>query len=269
MKPIVLLCGVKDSGKNTVANLLAAHVHAEQVALADPFKRLFVRLFNLNPQVLWGPSALRDQPAACLPVDPATAYVFAEEFFRREIFPRYTLNLDHCLRAFSAWYADVFQSVYPGGRPTQPTRLSAEQPRVTMVPRGPLQTFGTEVVREQVGADTWIDTCLHVADVLLQEGGGYTQEAGMLRRTSIAPPEYVFVTDGRFPNEIQGVLSADGAAFLVDRPDAAGGTGHASETSLGNVSRDSYTGVIANDADLETLGARARAAFDAAYPRAA
>lgn len=77
-----------------------------------------------------------------------------------------------------------------------------------ITPRNMMQTVGTEWGRDMVHGDLWVRS-------LLQRlaGGGV-------------------ISDVRFANEAEAILSAGGCVIRVDRPGAAQGDGHASETPI-------------------------------------
>lgn len=98
-----------------------------------------------------------------------------------------------------------------------------------------LQRFGTEVGREMMGEDVWVDMALR----------------------GVAPGDRVAITDVRFPNEAAAVRRLGGIVVEVQRPGAglAGSTGaHASEAMA--FERDH---VLVNDGELADLWAATEA----------
>lgn len=89
-----------------------------------------------------------------------------------------------------------------------------------------LQKMGTEVGRNLLGENIWVDTALNGLD----ESGKYV------------------VTDCRFPNEADAIISRGGRVIRIARPDVVKANNHPSETSLDNYDFDA---VWLNDGTLE------------------
>lgn len=99
-----------------------------------------------------------------------------------------------------------------------------------------LQKLGTEVGRDMIGENVWVDIMARKVNKLLIAGRS------------------VVVTGIRFPNEIRLIGQFAGRAIWVERPslEAAAG-GHASETSIGP---DDFDRAIVNDGTLDDLYAK-------------
>lgn len=97
--------------------------------------------------------------------------------------------------------------------------------------RGTLQRLGTEVGRNILGGDIWVDATMNALDV---------------------ERDYV-ITDCRFPNEAQAINRAGGLVVRVQRPGNGPANEHPSETALDDYQFD---GVINNDGTLEDLATR-------------
>lgn len=97
-----------------------------------------------------------------------------------------------------------------------------------------LQKLGTEVGRDMIGENTWVDIIARKVDALLKDGRD------------------VAVTGIRFPNELRMVRSLGGTAVWVDRPglDSASPAAHASETSVDD---SMFDRMLVNDGTLEHL----------------
>jgi hypothetical protein len=98
-----------------------------------------------------------------------------------------------------------------------------------------LKRLGTEVGRELIGENTWVD----VADTMIYD--------------LLAEGKNVILTGARFPNELAMVNKYEnGETWYVTRPGFEDGEAdtHASETS---VSEEDFSVVIKNDSDLDTL----------------
>lgn len=103
-----------------------------------------------------------------------------------------------------------------------------------------LQGLGTEVGRDMIDPDVWVNIMAKKIQDLLIRG------------------ENVVITAIRFPNELSMVNRLGGTSVWIERPDEARGgvealAGHASETS---VTGGMFSRVIQNDSDLETLYGR-------------
>lgn len=93
--------------------------------------------------------------------------------------------------------------------------------------RALLQRMGTEVGRDILGQNIWVDSVMNTLD----EGN------------------YVF-TDCRFPNEAAAVKQYGGKMIRINRPGFKPINNHPSETSLDNYDFDA---IIDNDGDIETF----------------
>jgi hypothetical protein len=91
-----------------------------------------------------------------------------------------------------------------------------------------LQRFGTEVGRNILGENIWVDSTFLVTDVT---------------------KDYI-ITDCRFRNEAMGILRQGGKMWRVNRPGVGPVNDHISEIGLDNFPFDA---VIDNDGDLTDL----------------
>lgn len=96
--------------------------------------------------------------------------------------------------------------------------------------RRTLIRLGTEVGREVLGPDTWVDA--------------------LLRDVGSGP---VVIPDTRFPNEARAVFALGGIVIRIKRPGVEAFTDHPSETALVDWE---YDAVIVNDGTLADLGAK-------------
>lgn len=63
MKTILVgFCGLKGSGKDTLADYFVKHTDGVKIALADPIKRYCMDAFGWSEETLWGSSELREVP---------------------------------------------------------------------------------------------------------------------------------------------------------------------------------------------------------------
>lgn len=99
-----------------------------------------------------------------------------------------------------------------------------------------LQELGTEVGREMIGDNTWVDIAKRGAQAHLDAG------------------KNVILTGIRFPNELEAIRSLGGETWWVSRPEVDDSAGsHASETSISHTDFDRH---ILNDGTLEDLYAK-------------
>jgi hypothetical protein len=109
-----------------------------------------------------------------------------------------------------------------------------------------MQRMGTDVGRNLLGQDIWVDA--------------------LMRRIDAAPPEARFaIADTRFPNEADAVKARDGMVIRIERP----GTGegelgqHISETALAGYP---YDAVVQNDAGRKKLAKQILRAVEVGVP---
>ena len=97
--------------------------------------------------------------------------------------------------------------------------------------RGVLQRMGTEVGRNILGENIWV-------------------ELTMARIDRHEPHVDWVITDCRFPNEANAVVDADGDVIKIDRPGVSAANDHISEHALDGFEFDE---VILNDGTLDDL----------------
>lgn len=95
--------------------------------------------------------------------------------------------------------------------------------------RRTLQRLGTEVGRNIIGGDVWVDATFNLLD----------------------PDRDVAIADMRFPNEAAAIKARGGITVRVTRPGVGPANDHPSETALDDYDFD-Y--VIGNDSTVEVLG---------------
>jgi len=244
--PIVLLCGKSGSGKDTAAGMLRDEFGSVSIAMADPIKRFCALVLGFDNQALWGESSLRNALDTRFATNPdglfsaALSRTWSPEaqdwIGSLEISSRG--NKRHWVerRIREKWIPMLQQFVAENGGLTA---------------RYALQTLGTEIARQAVGPDVWVNKAIKTAEPILL-GRQYHATQGVLVQED-APVPFVVITDGRFPNEILRVKRAGGYAILIESPDKDTGT-HASENSLKDVPQSWFDSVIWNDKlDLGSL----------------
>ena len=92
-----------------------------------------------------------------------------------------------------------------------------------------LQVLGTEVGRELLGEDIWVEATF--------------------KKIKAEGAERVVITDCRFPNELAWVKVSKGSSVWIDRPGTGAVNGHSSESALAGIDFD-YTFI--NDAQSLT-----------------
>lgn len=100
-----------------------------------------------------------------------------------------------------------------------------------------LQKMGTEVGRNLLGENVWVDTALNGLD----------------------PDGKYVVTDCRFPNEAAAIRERGGIVFRIARAGVTKANDHPSETSLDNYAFD---GIIINDGTVEDFRAEVKEKID-------
>jgi len=257
MVPILVLCGKAGSGKDTVGNYLAYNHGATCIALADPVKRICQSAFGFTDEQLWGPSELRGK------VDPRGSREI-------EVFTR---------AAQHSFPQDLLKILS-----TSPNRQRAEnnlafwvtrcieKAREGLTPRYCLQTLGTEWGRS-IAPDLWVKIGIEAAFELLENPElCYKPQTGIKAREKADlkwGPTGIVITDGRFRNEILGVLKVAGKAIKIDRPGVVGSINstHQSETEVTQIPLNFFDYVIHNDSSLKNLQIKVDSIIEKAWAR--
>jgi hypothetical protein len=98
-----------------------------------------------------------------------------------------------------------------------------------------LQKLGTEVGRNMVGENVWVNIMARKIDD--HRGAGHP----------------VVVTGIRFPNEVQMIRELGGRSVWIDRPNLATRGAIAAHASENSVGEQDFDGLIVNDGTLEDL----------------
>jgi hypothetical protein len=246
MTPIIMLVGEKNSGKNSVADIICrCRPGSVQVAIADPMKMFCMNVFGFTEEQLWGPSELRSTPDPRF--DDERAWLEAENRLR---FYGYAAS-DFCRQLGLEGYEGSLRNYWwnlvlsehltttkrDGTKITHPQLSCKSNNELTtavtkrLEPRSPLIKLGTEWARKHCGRpNLWIDRVMAIASKLL--GGGYTYSGpeGLNGAEGAPPANWVVITDGRVPHEPASVKRAGGLVVKVVNPDGAGPSAGAHET---------------------------------------
>lgn len=248
----IILTGAAGSGKDTVGRFIAEELNGVLIAQADPMKQFVGKIFGFDAKALWGPSEERNRPIN-MPLDELD-----------EFWSRCAGNLTTHSQAF---LDDVLPDVvgsqrYPATdelrrwfnmlRSTYKANLSA---------RIALQTIGTEWGRK-VRPTMWNEWVIRKMPLLLDGGWRYANETGLVPDPSFSGYGVVVVTDGRFRNEVRGVVEAGGHAIRIvnSEKEAAAATsglsrigvvGHRSEEEMKSIPPHWFRVTLIND---KTLG---------------
>jgi hypothetical protein len=133
---IIGICGAAGSGKDTVADILAARYGFAKLGLADPMKKFLRELYDFTTDQLWGPSASRNAPDHRYPREHSTSVYHGE-------------RCDCC--GANLWEQEIKQCY--------------------LTPRFALQRLGTEWGRSMHSA-TWISYLIRKAPYIVTEGTG-------------------------------------------------------------------------------------------------
>jgi hypothetical protein len=245
--PIILLVGPANSGKDTVANLIAENYNGKIVSLADPFKRFTQKLFGFTEKQLWGPSEWRNAPDF--------HHWNYEKWERTEkaLWSCSKVLINECFKDFDEifihkkiqqWFELVRKEYKVGSGSLLRSQLDAHMAgqnfadlSMPPTPRYVLQTLGSEFGRK-INRDVWVNCTKAAAFKLLSGGFDYTKENGLIASES-APPDWAIVSDGRFRNEILNIKAVGGIAIKIinpdDKPIEVGVQGHRSESEQKNI----------------------------------
>ena len=126
--------------------------------------------------------------------------------------PWLTAQTETCVRRVR--YAQLIDDLgYEGARRT------AYAPEIRQL----LQRLGTEVGRNILGADVWVQTAMRAIGIGVDRGPAVFD--------CVWPENYVFA-DCRFPNEAEAIKAAGGEVWRVERPGYGPINDHPSETAL-------------------------------------
>lgn len=255
--PIIIICGKARSGKDTAAEILSRllAVRGDNIALADPIKRIAENLFDIPRDLLWGPSEARNQNIEHLSKGDlrnraqdiiAHARYVCSYMLEQEL-EGANLNREELLEATSylyTWLTSVTNKLKDTG---------------SLTCRYILQTLGTEWGRKHIRPDIWVQVGLNACNKLLRGGYNYTHCNGLAPDPEAKARPLAIISDGRFANEILGVRQTGGLAIKLSRNDSgsaaeqAGIAGHQSESELDDIPNHFYNAVVYNNSTVDNL----------------
>lgn len=250
---IVGICGLANSGKDTVADYLVANYGFVSIHVADPLKRFVKKVFDLSTDDLWGPSHRRNE----------LIFRSAGEDYWRE-----------CRARLSAYKSDFALSLSPGVS-TLPDYQSFIDLVESTLPkwfdnlykthfgalstRHILQTLGTDWGRNMISKTIWVDYLEYAIEktVNLPETWAYVCDQGFIDTKKLTRPiNGIVVPDIRFQNEADVINNLDGHVILLQR-DSVATLNHESENFVKEVisSKDieSFSLVLSNSHSLDDL----------------
>jgi hypothetical protein len=249
--PIIGIAGEAGSGKDTVAGFIQKYTqNSVCIAQADSMKRFAKKAFGFTEEQLWGPSEYRNAPD--LRFDDRQTWALAEEalkangdVFMEDIFGYRVPPGSFAANRLLGWFNRLFREHFS----------SDKTKHRTLTPRTVLQTLGTEWGRA-VDPAMWSRYTIKLAKAALNGGCTYNRTYGLASNTLGGIPDFVLITDVRFPNEIINLSAEGGRCLLVVNPtalearaavDNAGVPGHSSEAYLKKIPYHWYTDIIVND----------------------
>jgi hypothetical protein len=239
----MIVCGNAGVGKDTVGNYLVHNHGAVCIAQADPMKRICKATFDFTDQQLWGISQYRNEidPRYSKGKRPKTGMDSDEslEEILLRVLPQLEGN-DSAFYSFKNWYYDCVRQSEDEG----------------LTPRFCLQKLGTEWGRT-VKQDLWNGLAIDTAFRLLSNPNlCYKPNEGVRERL---PQErswesgLIVITDGRFRNELLGVMRVGGFAVKIERTQTGPSMSHMSETELKDIPLIFFDAIILNNDSLDFL----------------
>ena len=223
--PVLLLCGKKQSGKDTVADILCRNYNGIKIALAYPLKRLVEVILPETREAMWGESdGRRDQ---IIQVDWRTArdnlYEEPWELFRGWV-NQYKLKVD-VNEAFE------YLKIGMGELKTQnPEGLKTRQI---------LQHFGTQTTEAIGYPHLWVDMTIQRIAEAIQDFDKSEYQS-------------VIVPDGRFIHDIMAFKRFGAKVALVIDPEQSSKVSdpHKSENQLNSAPSWWFDGTLENNRSL-------------------
>lgn len=213
--PIIAFAGRKGVGKNTAAECVRVHLGTgiKEVAFADSLKELCSDVFGIPASVLRGPSELRD------------SHILGDHWVEAAKTTA-VRKIEHFLTSLGYHHHDYYQNILDAVRQVTPQWTA----------RQVLQFIGTDLLRDKVDKDIWVNAGLARAQHLL------TTSASL-----------VVITDVRFPNELLALNAGGATTALIMGHDDPPLNEHESEKSLDRCPWWWFDRVIVNDGSLDNF----------------
>lgn len=210
---IIVLCGVRGSGKDTVGDLLVKNHEFRKYAFATPLKKMVLHAFpRFEFDDLYGPSKNREKQ---YPAYPFSGVCVGCGVVCQEIVDTHK-DGDGIRTERNGWTCVSCGMSYPQ----------------FINPRIALQTLGTEWGR-RLYQNVWIDAAFD--ELRAVSSGGNTEE----------PFDFV-ITDGRFKNEVRRSRELGGITVLLTRGLKESTDPHPSEAELKTIDRKEFDFIFDN-----------------------
>lgn len=241
---IIVLCGTKGSGKDTIGDILANNYGFTKEAFANPMKTMVKLAFPaFTDDDLYGPSKNREHGYKQYPLTSCPwcgGGITYDKYDNRdgkfELLPADQINTHRrCTTEPDHDWLPEFVS-----------------------PRIALQTLGTEWGRKLCD-NVWIDAAFKRMDHAREQAKA--QRLGVLYSSRpddlpVPPLPNFAVTDGRFPNEIRRSNELGAMTVKLTRNENNSADTHESETALRTIPRSAYRYILDNaELPLEQLPA--------------
>ncbi len=227
---IILLCGNKGVGKNSLADALERELERRetktvQMAFSYPIKELVQMIFGWDAHYLWGASPMRSVFPIHWERYPKVMWGNAFSNCMDVDVCRFALDLGLTYQDLRSGVETLFNRCVKVRELPMPPYADYEWVE-ELTARKILETFGD--IGRAVDPDLWVKE--------------------LVRRISKVKNAVTIIQDGRYLNEIQAIQGLGGLAWLVV-DDSLGGTfgTHSSETSLPDSSH--YDVIVRNDRD--------------------
>lgn len=259
---VVGISGQAGAGKDEVAKRLVSHHQFVQISLADPLKRFASQVFAFSDTQLWGPSEHRNKHDKRY-----TSYGQ-----KTGIDAGWLAATGRLLTEGKVWLAEVTHTVPDTAEFKEHYSalihwfhwLGQNYPKLS--PRVCLQSLGTEMGRDRIHQDIWINHGIDIAKHLLEEHPvsahyHYQYDRKQELVAVPVPQDYrgVVFSDIRFTNELAAVKACGGFLVKVSRSQsdllaqAVGVAGHASEAEQVSFGADQFNMIINNEGSLDDL----------------
>jgi hypothetical protein len=196
---VIGLVGSKNTGKDTIANILCEEKGYKVIALADILKRLTMAIFDFSVDALFGESKYREM------CDPRVYDIPYWEEVEASLIETYPLIRTLFL------HNDFTNAIVGIRKELSFYQKNPEQ--VTM--RYVLQRLGTDWGRA-IDPDVWVRYLGGILKILEKGGHIYNRTQGLRPLAGMTAPLGVVVPDLRFLNEVKMVQDLGGTVLWAD-----------------------------------------------------